>query len=55
MSKHEPIYLPIIRQRPDPDYTVQELLGNDWGLQMCVEAFAVADLLGINDEEKSEK
>lgn len=47
MDRHKPILLPIVRQRPDPDYTVQELLGNDWGLQMCAEAFAVADALGV--------
>lgn len=48
MDPSKPILLPIVRQRPDPDYTVQELLGNDWGLQMCAEAFAVADLLGVD-------
>lgn len=50
MDTSKPILLPIIKNRPDPDYTLQELLGNNWGLEMCAEAFAVADLLGIKVE-----
>lgn len=49
MSDHKPVYLPIVRDVEDRP-TLQELLGNDWGLQMCAEAFAVAELLEISVE-----